>query len=139
MGMRFHGGKDDDFISEINITPFVDVMLVLLIIFMVAAPMMTSSIDIELPKTGTKIMEEPKDNLVVSLNKKGILYFNDSPLNDKTQIGKIVAKHVNNDFTQKIYVKADKEIFYGEVMDIITILNKTGFSQIILVTKHQDG
>lgn len=121
-------------ISEINVTPFVDVMLVLLIIFMVTAPLLTSGIKINLPESSSVLKNEKKEPVTVSLNSKGNIYINKKKFTKEQLITKLKAlEKVNKNL--KIYVKADKSINYGKVMDLMTVINKSGFTKVALVTR----
>ena len=121
-------------ISEINVTPFVDVMLVLLIIFMVTAPLLTSGIKINLPESSSILKNEKKEPVTISLNKKGKIYINKKVFTRKKLITKLKdLEKVNKNL--KIYVKADKSINYGKVMDLMTVINNAGFKKVALVTK----
>lgn len=121
-------------ISEINVTPFVDVMLVLLIIFMVTAPLLTSGIKINLPESSSVLKNEKKEPVTVSLNSKGNIYINKKKFTREQLITKLKAlEKVNKNL--KIYVKADKSINYGKVMDLMTVINKSGFTKVALVTR----
>ena len=121
-------------ISEINVTPFVDVMLVLLIIFMVTAPLLTSGIKINLPESSSVLKNEKKEPVTVSLNSSGNIYINKKKFTKEQLITKLKAlEKVNKNL--KIYVKADKSINYGKVMDLMTVINKSGFTKVALVTR----
>ena len=121
-------------ISEINVTPFVDVMLVLLIIFMVTAPLLTSGIKINLPESSSVLKNEKKEPVTVSLNSSGNIYMNKKKFTKEQLITKLKAlEKVNKNL--KIYVKADKSINYGKVMDLMTVINKSGFTKVALVTR----
>ena len=121
-------------ISEINVTPFVDVMLVLLIIFMVTAPLLTSGIKINLPESSSILKNEKKEPVTISLNKKGKIFINKKVFTTQKLITKLKAlEKVNKNL--KIYVKADKSINYGKVMDLMTVINNAGFKKVALVTK----
>lgn len=121
-------------ISEINITPFVDILLVLLIIFMVAAPMMTSSINIDLPKGVTSPTNEKIQPIAISIKSDGTIFIQDDPVRLNALPAKLIELTGNN-LNSKIQVRADKKIDYGRVMDIIKTVNLTGFSQVVLVTE----
>ena len=107
-------------ISEINVTPFVDVMLVLLIIFMVTAPLLTSGIKINLPESSSVLKNEKKDPVTVSINSIGEIF---------------IQKKKNKNL--KIYIKGDKKLDYGRVMDLMNLINQSGFKKVALVTKLQ--
>ena len=122
-------------ISEINVTPFVDVMLVLLIIFMVTAPLLSSGIKINLPESSSILKNEKNEPITISLNAKGKIFINKKVFTKVKLITKLKAlEKVNKNL--KIYVKADKSINYGKVMELMTI-NKVGFKKVALVTKFK--
>lgn len=121
-------------VSEINITPFVDILLVLLVIFMVAAPMMTSSITVDLPKGATTPVNEKVQPIAISIKSDGTIFVQDDSIRLNALAGKLLEVTGNN-LNSKIQVRADKQIDYGRVMDIVRTLNLTGFNQVVLVTE----
>ena len=132
--------------SEINVTPFVDVMLVLLIIFMVAAPLMTSGVQIDLPSAKGKPIDAPKtDPLIVSVTKKGEVFLGEEkntpmPIADLPAklmaIGKTRGGTVTED---TIFVRGDKKVEYGFVARVMTELKNAGFKKLSLVTQVEEG
>lgn len=121
-------------ICEINITPFVDILLVLLIIFMISAPMMTSSISINLPK-GTKTpIEESVLPISVSIKADGTIYLQEE-LIKTNELNSDLLKLTSNNLETKIYVHADKALDYGKVMSIVSAISSIGFNKVILVTE----
>ncbi len=121
-------------ISEINVTPFVDVMLVLLIIFMVTAPLLTAGIKINLPESASILKNEKNDPVTVSMNSKGEIYIQKKKISPESLIKKLTAlKGQNKDL--KIYIKGDKNLNYGKIMDLMSFINKSGFKKVALVTK----
>ena len=121
-------------ISEINVTPFVDVMLVLLIIFMVTAPLLTAGIKINLPESSSVLKNEKNDPVTVSMNSKGEIYIQKKKISPNNLIKKLVAlRGQNKDL--KIYIKGDKNLNYGKIMDLMSFINKSGFKKVALVTK----
>ncbi len=121
-------------ISEINVTPFVDVMLVLLIIFMVTAPLLTAGIKINLPESASVLKNEKNDPVTVSMNSKGEIYIQKKKISPNDLIKKLIAlKGQNKDL--KIYIKGDKNLNYGKIMDLMSFINKSGFKKVALVTK----
>lgn len=120
--------------SEINVTPFVDVMLVLLIIFMVAAPLMTVGVPLELPKTSAKAVgTEQEEPLVVSLQADGVLSIMNSQITPEEFLPKLQAIAAERQ-DDKIFLRADGSIPYERVVQIMGALNNGGFSNITLVT-----
>jgi biopolymer transport protein TolR len=126
--------KKKQAISDINITPFVDVLLVLLIIFMVAAPMLTSSVPLNLPSGVENNDPQLQQTITVSLQASGAVFVQEEKIN-KTILATKLKKLTNNDLTQKILIRADKNIDYGEVMNLVKMLSLAGFSQVVLVTE----
>tara|TARA_Y100000287_G_scaffold148013_1_gene123048 strand:- start:534 stop:935 length:402 start_codon:yes stop_codon:yes gene_type:complete len=121
-------------ISEINVTPFVDVMLVLLIIFMVTAPLLTAGIKINLPESASILKNEKNDPVTISMNSKGEIYIQKKKISPENLIKKLTAlKGQNKDL--KIYIKGDKNLNYGKIMDLMSFINKSGFKKVALVTK----
>ncbi len=123
-------------ISEINVTPFVDVMLVLLIIFMVTAPLLTSGIKINLPESSSVLKNEKKDPVTVSINSIGEIFIQKKKFSKDQLIKKLTLLKKNNK-NLKIYIKGDKKLDYGRVMDLMNLINKSGFKKVALVTKLQ--
>lgn len=122
-------------VSEINITPFVDVLLVLLIIFMIAAPMMTGSIDVNLPKGSKSKKSKPEENPIsVSIKSNGSIYVNKFKIKNSDEMIKLIIAKANNDFQEKIFIKGDKTVDYGQIMNVIKDINQSGFQKVILVT-----
>ena len=121
-------------ISEINVTPFVDVMLVLLIIFMVTAPLLTSGIKINLPESSSVLKNEKKDPVTVSINSKGEIFIQKKKFSKDQLINKLSLLKKNNQ-NLKIYIKGDKKLDYGKVMDLMNLINKSGFKKVALVTR----
>ena len=121
-------------ISEINVTPFVDVMLVLLIIFMVTAPLLTSGIKVNLPESTSILKNEKNDPVTVTINSNGEIFLQKKKFSANGLIKKLKAlKSQNKDL--KIYIKGDKKLNYGKVMDLMSFINKSGFKKVALVTK----
>ena len=121
-------------ISEINVTPFVDVMLVLLIIFMVTAPLLTSGIKINLPESSSVLKNEKKDPVTVSINSKGEIFIQKKKFSKDQLIKKLTLLKKNNQ-NLKIYIKGDKKLDYGKVMDLMNLINRSGFKKVALVTR----
>ena len=121
--------------SEINVTPFVDVMLVLLIIFMVAAPLLTVGVEIELPKTSARALPTEKEQpLTLSLTKDKELYLQDTKIEFSELIPKLkqIAEQRNDN---RIFIRADGANNYSTIMEIMGALNSSNFSNISLVTE----
>jgi biopolymer transport protein TolR len=124
--------------SEINVTPFVDVMLVLLIVFMVAAPLLTVGVPIDLPESQAKSIEQNKDPLTVSVNDKGQVFLQ----NTEIAVDEIVAKLqaiAKNGTDERIYVRGDRKVDYGTVMRVMGRLSAAGYRRVALVTEVEQG
>ncbi|MFA7275494.1 MAG: protein TolR [Pseudobdellovibrionaceae bacterium] len=120
--------------SEINVTPFIDVMLVLLIVFMVTAPLLSAGVKVDLPKTEAgPVSEKDEKPLEVSLNKSGMIYIGDTKIGRAALIEKLTAiAGTNKD--RRVFVRADQGLPYGQVMDIIGAINKAGYTKVALIT-----
>ena len=132
---RFSKKGNNRLMSEINVTPFVDVMLVLLIIFMVAAPLLTVGVVIELPKTSAKALPTEKEQpLTLSLTKDKELYLQDTKIEFSELIPKLkqIAEQRNDN---RIFIRADGANNYSTIMEIMGALNSSNFSNISLVTE----
>jgi biopolymer transport protein TolR len=121
-------------ISDINITPFVDVLLVLLIIFMVAAPLMTSSVNIDLPKGAANPTSEKTQPISISVKSDGSIFLGDEAIKLSLLSSKLL-EITGNNLDNKIQVRADKNLDYGRVMEVVKTISIAGFSQVILVTE----
>ena len=118
-------------ISEINVTPFVDVMLVLLIIFMVTAPLLTAGIKINLPESSSVLKNEKKDPVTITIDSKGQIFLQKKKFTANDLIKKLsLLKKQNKDL--KIYLKGDKELNYGKIMNLMSLINKSGFKKVAL-------
>ena len=120
--------------ADINMTPFIDVMLVLLIIFMVAAPLLTSGVSVDLPKTSSAPLNVDRKPIAVSLNDQGQLYLMDQPIAETDLVPKLQAAS-QNDLEQRIYVRASKTVPYGRVAEIMAAVTSAGFKKVALVTE----
>jgi biopolymer transport protein TolR len=127
-------GNNKKFMSDINVTPFVDVMLVLLIIFMVTAPMMMQGVDVNLPQTTTKSIKTKEDPLILTVNKKGEIYLEDHKiqLDDLETKVKTIFKYRRD---KEILLKADKDLPYGLVIDVMAGVKRAGVTKLGMVTE----
>jgi biopolymer transport protein TolR len=121
-------------ISEINITPMVDVMLVLLIIFMVTAPLLVAGVPVELPNTSAARISHSKKPVIVSLGGDGSLYIRDEQINQDTLIPRLQALR-SSEGDAVVYVRADKSRAYGEVMDILGRVGQSGYARVSLLSQ----
>src|SRR5580765_5135906 len=119
--------------SEINVTPFVDVMLVLLIVFMVTAPLLTVGVPVDLPQTRAKSLGEDREPLAVTVDMSGQIFLQNTPVAVDELVPKLMAIS-SNGYNQRIFVRGDKSVDYGKVMEVMGLLNAAGFTRIGLVT-----
>lgn len=126
-------GRVNTALSEINVTPLVDVMLVLLIIFMVTAPMLQTGIDVTLPETRAARSVDPEQRIVISLDREDKLYFRSEPININA-LPERLQKEIKNP-KEHIYIQADAEVKYGTIVGVFDAIRTAGFKQIDLVTK----
>src|SRR5262245_16764427 len=120
--------------ADINMTPFIDVMLVLLIIFMVAAPLLTTGVAVDLPKASATALNVERKPIAVSLNDQGQLYVMDEPTADADLVSKLQAAS-QSDVDQRIYLRASKTVPYGRVAEIMAEVTSAGFKKVALVTE----
>jgi len=121
-------------ISEINVTPFVDVMLVLLIIFMVTAPLLTVGVQVDLPETSADTLPEETEPLTLTINAKGEIFIQETKVEYEKIIAKIMAVS-NNRTDTRIFVRGDKTINYGRVLEIMGMLSGSGFTKVALISE----
>ena len=122
-------------LSEINVTPLVDVMLVLLIIFMVTAPLMTSGVSVDLPKTDAKPLNSDSQPLTVSIDAKGQIFLQDQQLQLSELVTKLQAIAQNNQ-DRRIFVRGDKDLPYGRIMELMGIITQVGFTHVALLAEQ---
>ncbi len=122
--------------SEINVTPMVDVMLVLLIVFMVAAPLLTVGVTVDLPKTKAAVIVGEDEPLAVTVNAEGSIFLQDTELDLVGLVPRLMAI-TNNNPDVRIFVRGDKDINYGRVMEIMGTINAAGFRKVALITQRQ--
>ena len=131
------GGNNRRFMSEINVTPLVDVMLVLLIIFMVAAPMMMQGVDVNLPKTTTKNIKTTDEPLMLTVNKKKEIFLeNHSVTLDRLELK--IKKIFENRREKEVMLRADKDVPYGFIIDVMARVKNAGISKLGMVTEPLD-
>jgi biopolymer transport protein TolR len=126
--------------AEINVTPMVDVMLVLLIIFMVSAPLLTVGVPIDLPQSQAKSLDQDKEPLTLSVNDQGKVFLQ----NDEIGLGDLVAKleavaQARGGKDARVYVRGDKNVNYGAMMQVMGRLSSAGFHRVALVTEFEQG
>ena len=126
--------------SEINVTPMVDVMLVLLIIFMVSAPLLTVGVPIDLPQTEAKSLNQDKEPLTISVNQEGKVYLQNAEIDVDKLIPKLQAiAEARGGADARIYVRGDKKVDYGTMMRVMGRLSAAGFHRVALVTEFEQG
>jgi biopolymer transport protein TolR len=130
-------GSSKKFMSDINVTPFVDVMLVLLIIFMVTAPMMMQGVEVNLPKTTTKYIKTESEPLILTLTKKKEIFLEDSKIKVEDLRTKIL-KVFENRREKELLLKADKDLPYGFVIQVIAEVKRAGIDKLGMVTEPQE-
>jgi biopolymer transport protein TolR len=126
--------SDREPMSEINVTPFVDVMLVLLIIFMVTAPLLTVGVQVDLPETSADTLPEESEPLTLTINSKGEVFIQEHQVTFKKIVPKLLAIAKNRTDT-RIYVRGDKNINYGRVLEVMGTLSGAGFSKVALISE----
>tara|TARA_B100001175_G_scaffold91006_1_gene76881 strand:+ start:191 stop:571 length:381 start_codon:yes stop_codon:yes gene_type:complete len=121
--------------SEINVTPFVDVMLVLLIVFMVTAPLLTVGIPVDLPKVKASALTDQKDPLEITVKLGGEIYLGESKVEVENLIPRLNAiTELNKE--ARIYVRGDRVVAYGRIMEIMSLINSAGYIKVALVTQN---
>jgi biopolymer transport protein TolR len=126
--------------SEINVTPMVDVMLVLLIIFMVSAPLLTVGVPIDLPQSQAKSLDQDKEPLTVSVNVKGEVFLQNSQVSLDELVAKLKAvTDARGGLDERIYVRGDRQVDYGTVMKVMGRISAAGFRRVALVTEIEQG
>lgn len=127
------GSGNDQFMSEINVTPFVDVMLVLLIIFMVTAPMMVQGVDVDLPKATSKALKGSEERLIISIDNENQVFINEQVVSVEFLTQKLQAILENLD-EKNVYLRADKKVPYGIVVNVISKIKKAGIDSLGMIT-----
>jgi biopolymer transport protein ExbD/biopolymer transport protein TolR len=135
MGVRIASGpvRRAGPVSDINVTPLVDVMLVLLIVFMVAAPMMTAGVKVDLPTSSAKPLQEPKPPIVVSIDSAGTVYVNQATATPETLLA-LMAQEAGGDKERRIHLRGDQALAYGRIVQTMGTLNDAGYARIALVS-----
>lgn len=124
--------------AEINVTPLVDVMLVLLIVFMVTAPMLTSGVNVDLPKASANPVKTDDKPITVSLKSDGTIYLGDELVTAQSLIARL-KEQADNDSTKRIFVRADAKIDYGQVMSLMGEITSGGFNHVALLAQKPPG
>ena len=137
---RHRGRGRRKVMSEINVTPMVDVMLVLLIIFMVSAPLLTVGVPIDLPQSQATSLDQDKEPLTVSVNDKGQVFLQNSEIKVEELVAKLQAVAQARGGTEaRVFVRGDKRVDYGTMMRVMGRLSGAGFHRVALVTEFEQG
>ena len=132
------GDEDHSELADINVTPLVDVMLVLLIIFMITAPMLHQGIEVALPKANADpITLRVDDPLILSVNRDGLVYVQDEPIHPSQLLERLAPLLEARD-EDTVFLKGDRELPYGTIMEVLAILNKGGILQVGMVTEKPE-
>ncbi len=137
-GRRGTSRRGARLVAEINVTPFVDVMLVLLVIFMITAPLLTSTVQVDLPQTQAARASGQDEPLVVSVNSGGKVFLMDSELELDGLIARLRAI-TNNNNEARIFVRGDKAINYGRVLEVMGAISAAGYTKVALVAEVPTG
>jgi biopolymer transport protein ExbD/biopolymer transport protein TolR len=133
MAMTTPQGRTATSLSEINVTPLVDVMLVLLVIFMVTAPILQTGIDVQLPETRSVAETNPQERVVISISREGRLFYGSEEINFST-----IGEHLKRDAKgpdEHVYLRADKDVKWNYIVSVIDAIRGAGFTEVKLVTK----
>ena len=130
--------KKNKTMSQINVTPFVDVMLVLLIVFMITAPLLTVGVSVDLPKTKASQLNSKGDPIVISIKQNGRLYIQERAIDGLNLLPRLRAISSGNK-NLRIYVRGDKNVPYGIVLDTIAKIKSSGFKKVALVAKLKES
>lgn len=132
-----NGNGRNNLVADINVTPLVDVMLVLLIIFMVTAPMMTQGLDVDLPETTAKSLRQEENPIVVTIDREGKISLDKFTVSQKVLLQEL-GKYGKDVKEKPIYLKADKTVAYGLVVSVMADIKKAGFDKLGMITQPSD-
>ncbi len=133
-GRRGRRGRRHGAIAEINMTPFIDVMLVLLIIFMVAAPLIATGVPLDLPQTGAKPINVDQKPITIAIDGKGQIFLQDQPTLEPDLVNRLQGL-AKQGFDARIYVRGDRMVDYGRVASVMSTITSAGFKRVALVTE----
>jgi len=135
-----HRSRRRAVMSEINVTPFVDVMLVLLIVFMVSAPLLTVGVPLELPQSQAKSLDQDREPLTISVNVQGQVFLQNSQIQVDDLVAKLQAvTEARGGADARIYVRGDRKVDYGTMMRVMGRLSAAGYHRVALVTEVEQG
>jgi biopolymer transport protein TolR len=133
------GGGDERVMADINVTPLVDVMLVLLIIFMVTAPMLHQGIEVALPKVEAENLPQRVDDpIVLTMTRNKLIYIRETPVHQTELVDRLLPL-LQTRGDQSVLLKADRDLPYGEIMDLLTLLNRGGITNVGMVTERRSS
>ena len=135
-GRRRRGTPRYGAMAEINMTPFIDVMLVLLIIFMVAAPLLATGVPIDLPQTKAAPLNIEQKPIALAIDEKGQVFLMDQPVRVEEIVGKLQGA-AKNGFDERIYIRGAKSVNYGRVAEIMSLVTSAGYKKVALVTEPE--
>lgn len=144
MGMKLakragsSGRRGSNLISEINVTPLVDVMLVLLIIFMITSPLLLSGVNVDLPETNAKPVQGQEEPLSVTLTKNGDLYIMETKI-ELSGLSDKLKEILKEKYDSRIFVRGDKEVSYGRMMEIVGEINRAGYTKVALISNMKQN
>ncbi|MFO7753945.1 MAG: protein TolR [Desulfobacteraceae bacterium] len=131
------GSDNHQLLSDINVTPFVDVMLVLLVIFMVAAPMMVQGVDVDLPKATSKPLKGEREKLIISVDEDRKVYVNDQSINVEYLTDRL--EGILDNFSERnVYLRADKQVPYGIVINVVSKIKEAGVDSLGMITLPEE-
>lgn len=129
------GGSDEEVLADINVTPLVDVMLVLLIIFMITAPMLHQGIDVELPQADApNLPTQEEEPLILSVNRDGLVYVRDQPIHPSQLVDRLLPL-LESRGDRFVYLQGDRQVPYGRVMEVLDLLHRGGVRDVGMVTE----
>lgn len=121
-------------ISEINVTPLVDVMLVLLIIFMITSPMLVAGINVDLPETSSNPIPGQDEPITITIDRKGVVYILETPI-ERSGLSHKLRAITQEKLETRIFVRGDKNVAYGDIVDVVSEINAAGFKKVALITE----
>jgi len=131
-------GEDNEVLADINVTPLVDVMLVLLIIFMISAPMLHQGIEVALPRSEAPAMpNQSNDPLVLSIKKDGLVFVRDKPVHP-TRLLEVLTPMLRGRAEETVFLKGDRDVPYGRIVEVLDILHRGGISKVGMVTEPRE-